>query len=153
MGQNQLTEARPLRLLAEEGESLASGELRLYAMAAGCGTSATPAVGGADEDSPVAVGCVDLYAYDPVNRRCAVGIAVANAFRRQGYALAMLRQLELTAALLGLHQLYADIAATNHASLALFDKAGYTRCGHFRQWVAEAGGTYTDTIRMQQILE
>lgn len=50
-----------------------------------------------------------------------------------------------------LHQIYADIAATNTASLALFRKAGYTRCGHFKDWL-NIDRQYIDTIRMQLIL-
>ena len=207
--------------MAEEGASLSSGSLRLYALA-------QPAQG----RKPLLVGAVDLYAYDPLNRRAAVGIMVATEHRRQGYALAMLQALEKLYSIphnaplgqgscrvategwsvcstpsplrgtppdpggesepahnaplgqgategwsacstpsplrgtppdpggesepahnapLGqgscreaiegwmpslLHTLYADIAATNSASLALFRKAGYTVCGHFKDWLA-----------------
>lgn len=128
MGKNKLT------LVAEEGASLSSGSLRLYALP---------------------YGCIDLYNYDPVNHRAAIGIMVAAEYRRQGYALAMLKALEdlyveprhETA----LHTLYADIAAPNTASLALFRKAGYTQCGHFKEWL-EYDSHYIDTIRMQKIL-
>ena len=97
-----------------------------------------------------AAGCVDLYNYDPLNRRCAVGIMVATEYRRQGYALAQLRELETRHAA-SLHTLYADIAATNTASLALFRKAGYTQCGHFKEWL-EYDSHFIDNIRMQLIL-
>ena len=120
-----------ITLSAEEGTSLSSGSLRLYALP---------------------YGCVDLYNYDPLNKRAAVGIMVATEYRRQGYALAMLRQLqELAATTYHLHTLYADIAAPNTASLALFRKAGYTQCGHFKEWL-EYDSHYIDTIRMQKIL-
>ena len=92
MGQDKLV------LVAEEEASLSSGSLRLYALP---------------------YGCVDLYNYDPLNRRCAVGIMVANEYRRQGYALAMLQALE-TQYRDSLHTLYADIAETNQASIALY---------------------------------
>ena len=207
--------------MAEKGASLSSGSLRLYALA-------QPTQG----RKPLLVGAVDLYAYDPLNRRAAVGIMVATEHRRQGYALAMLQALEklystphnaplgqgategwttcstpsplrgtppdpggesepahnaplgqgscrvategwtdhsTPSPLRGtppdpggeserpnnaplrqgscreategwmpspLHTLYADIAATNSASLALFRKAGYTVCGHFKDWLA-----------------
>ena len=161
MGENQLTGLTPApspagegnrlpQLVAEEGASLSSGSLRLYYLLPspfGEGSGVRP------------VGCIDLYAYDPLNRRCAVGIMVANEYRRQGYALAMLHALETlyspTQPLSNsatqqpthsatqppshsspLHTLYADIATTNTASLALFAKAGYTECGHFRDWLA-----------------
>lgn len=160
-----------ITLAAEEGASLSSGSLRLYA-------SLTA------HHSSLIVGCIDLYSYDPLNRRAAVGIMVATEHRRQGYALAMLQALEelystpsplrgtppdsggepglpphaplskgncrvategwtecfptsnLRPPTSPLHTLYADIAATNTASLALFRKAGYTECGHFRDWLA-----------------
>lgn len=127
MGQDKLT------LVAEEGMSLSSGSLRLYALP---------------------YGCVDLYNYDPVNRRAAVGIMVATEYRRQGYGLAMLKALENSPFITrhsSLHTLYADIAAPNTASLALFAKAGYTQCGHFKEWL-EYDSHYIDTIRMQKIL-
>ena len=125
MGQDKLT------LVAEEGSSLSSGAIRLYAMP---------------------YGCVDLYAYDPMNRRAAVGIMVATEYRRQGYGLAMLQALrQLSTTNYQLHTLYADISAPNTASIALFRKAGYTQCGHFKEWL-EYDSHFIDNIRMQLIL-
>lgn len=120
-----------ITLVAEQGASLSSGSLRLYALP---------------------YGCIDLYNYDPLNRRCAVGIMVATEYRRQGYALAMLRELSTFAVQNSqLHTLYADIAATNTASIALFRKAGYVECGRFKEWLY-VDGRYIDTIRMQLLL-
>ena len=77
---------------------------------------------------------------------------VANEYRRQGYALAMLHELQvLSTTNYQLHILYADIAATNTASIALFTKAGYTECGHFKDWLS-INEHYIDSIRMQLIL-
>lgn len=114
---------------AEGGASLSSGSLRLYALP---------------------YGCVDLYNYDPLNRRCAVGIMVAKEYRHQGYALAMLQALEAQYAT-SLHVLYADIAAVNTASINLFRKAGYEECGRFKEWL-EFDSHFIDNIRMQKIL-
>lgn len=126
-----------ITLVAEQGASLSSGSLRLYALP---------------------YGCIDLYNYDPLNRRCAVGIMVATEHRRQGHALAMLQALEnlykpsaLRPPTSNLHSLYADIAVTNTASIALFRKAGYTQCGHFKEWLL-VNDQYIDSIRMQLIL-
>lgn len=119
-----------ITLMAEEGATLSSGSLRLYALP---------------------YGCIDLYNYDPLNRRCAVGIMVASEYRRKGYGLAMLQALERQQAA-SLHTLYADIAATNTASLALFQKAGYQQVGCFREWLV-VDDKYIDTIRVQKILK
>lgn len=121
--------------MAEEGKSLSSGELRLY--------------GTLDGGNRI-VGALDLYAYDPLNRRCAVGIMVASEYRRHGYALAMLNALEAQYATT-LHCLYADIAAPNTASQALFRKAGFAECGYFRDWIA-VDDRFVDNIRMQKTL-
>lgn len=118
-------------MFAEEGASLSSGSLRLYA---------------------VPYGCVDLYNYDPLNLRAAVGIVVTKEYRRQGYALAMLNELShISPYTFRLHCLYADIAASNKASIALFQKAGYEECGHFREWLV-IDGKHVDSIRMQKII-
>lgn len=152
MGEDQLTGLTPApspkgegnrlpQLVAEEGASLSSGSLRLYYLLpspSGEGSGVRP------------VGCIDLYSYDPLNRRCAVGIMVANEYRRQGYALAMLRALETQQAA-SLHTLYADIAAPNTASINLFRKAGYEECGRFKEWL-ELDSHFIDNIRMQKIL-
>lgn len=133
-----------ITLVAEQGASLSSGSLRLYA-------SPTPP---SDLRPPtsdlIVVGCIDLYNYDPLNRRCAVGIMVATEHRRQGHALAMLQALADQYRSM-LHTLYADIAVTNTASIALFRKAGYTQCGHFKEWLL-VNDQYIDSIRMQLIL-
>lgn len=122
---------KEITLVAEEGTSLSSGSIRLYALP---------------------YGCVDLYNYDPLNRRAAVGIMVASQYRRKGYALALLRELEkISATNYQLHTLFADIAATNIASIELFRKAGYEECGHFKEWL-ELDSHFIDNIRMQKIL-
>ena len=138
----------PISLIAEEGASLSSGSLRLYALLSG----SSPKSGEGDPKGGGVCGAIDLYSYDPLNRRAAVGIMVANEYRRQGYALAMLRELQqIATSNYKLHTLYADIAATNTASIALFRKAGYEECGRFKEWL-NIDDTYIDTIRLQKIL-
>ena len=124
-----------LQLVAEGEASLSGGSLRLYAMA-----------------GQEAVAALDLYAYDPLNRRCAVGIAVASAHRRQGYALATLREAaRIATEVYGLHQLYADVPSSNHASRSLFCRAGWQQCGLFRDWLLLGDG-YVDAFRFQCLL-
>ena len=129
--------------MGEEGASLSSGSLRLYAI---------PNSSLLIPNS--AIGCVDLYNYDPLNKRAAVGIMVTTEYRRQGFALAMLKALEMQFSDIHgstpLRQFYADIAVTNTASLALFKKAGYIECGHFKDWLL-VKDKYVDSIRMQKI--
>lgn len=130
MGTNQLT------LKALEGDTLSSGELKLYAF-----------VG---EDT--AVGCIELYNYDPVNRRAAVGIVVSNEYRHRGYGHAMIESLtQFCRANFSLHQLYADIAVTNAPSIHIFQQAGFQQCAVMRDWVMR-NEKWIDTYRYQIIL-
>lgn len=116
--------------------SLSSGELKLYAI----------------NESDVPVGCVELYNYDPVNRRAAVGIVVSNEYRHRGYGQAMISSLtEFCQQNTSLHQIYADIAATNAVSIRIFQQANYQHCATLKDWVTR-GDNYVDTYRFQLIL-
>jgi diamine N-acetyltransferase len=124
-------------LKALQGNSLSSGELKLY--------------GFSEKDEPV--GCIELYNYDPINRRAAVGIVISNEYRHRGYGQAMVSALtEFCQQNTSLHQLYADIAATNQPSIRIFSRAGYQHCATLRDWVIRAN-QFVDTYRYQLILE
>ena len=99
-----------------------------------------------------AVGAVDLFEFDPHHRRAGVGIIVAPPYRRQGYALDALLTLERYAKeVLMLHQLWCSAGADNKASLSLFAKARYAKCGCRREWILSTDGA-TDEVLMQKIL-
>ena len=124
-------------LKAQQGDSLSSGKLTLYAFD--------------DTDHPV--GCVELYNYDPINRRAAVGIVVSNEYRHKGLGTAMVQTLtSFCQNNTSLHQIYADIAATNTPRLHIFQKAGYRHCATLRDWVLRSD-RFIDTLRYQLILE
>lgn len=100
-----------------------------------------------------AVGCIDLYDFDPYHRRAGIGIIVDRSQRGKGYATAMLHSLEAFAAEhLSIHQLYCDIALDNQRSISLFTKCGFIPCGTMSQWVWN-GTRWTDACRMQKIIE
>ncbi len=126
-----------MTLKAQQGDTLSSGKLTLYAF--------TP------DDRPV--GCVELYNYDPINRRAAVGIVVSNEYRHQGHGSAMIQALsDFCRQNTSLHQIYADIAATNAPSIHIFQKAGYIHCATLTDWVVRSD-KFIDTYRYQLILE
>ena len=128
-----------MQLKALPGKSLSSGELKLYAYP--------------DHLPDTPVGCVELYNYDPVNRRAAVGLVVSNEFRRQGYGTAMIQTLTLFCQQnTSLHQVYADIAATNIPSIHIFQRAGYQHCATLHDWVVRSN-RFIDTFRYQLILD
>ena len=142
MEQNQLI------LKALPDTSLSSGQLKLYAFTS---REPSPANNAGNDSGPV--GCVELYSYDPINRRAAVGIVVSNEYRHRGYGLAMLQALTAFCRTnTSLHQLYADITATNEPSIHIFQKAGYRHCATMHDWVIRADH-YVDTLRFQCIFE
>ena len=53
---------------------------------------------------------------------------------------------------IGLHQLYAIVGTGNEQSVRLFEKAGYTTCGHVKDWLL-TGGEWSDAIVYQKIIE
>ncbi|MBQ1227695.1 MAG: GNAT family N-acetyltransferase [Alistipes sp.] len=99
-----------------------------------------------------AVGAVDLFEFDPHNRRAGVGIIVDSQHRAQGLGYDALKALEQYARqTLHLHQLWCSITVDNEASLKLFRKAGYVECGLRREWILTSDGAL-DEILMQKIL-
>lgn len=99
-----------------------------------------------------AFGMVDLFDFDPKNRKCGIGILIAEAAdRQQGYAKDALQVLcDYSVEFLGLHQLYCHIATNNAASIALFKAAGFKDIGVLKDWV-RMGHSFVDAVMMQRI--
>lgn len=103
-------------------------------------------------ESGVAIGAVDLFEFDPQNRRAGIGIIVAPPYRRKGFAADALHCIEQYAReVLNLHQLWCSVTADNQASLALFNTAEYKPCGCRKEWILTSQGTI-DEILMQKLL-
>lgn len=106
-----------------------------------------------DAANQEAVGAVDIFEFDPHNRRAGVGIIVSPPYRQRGFALDALRALERYAGqTLHMHQLWCSVTEDNTASLALFTRAGYEQCGRRREWLLTTDGA-KDEILMQKILK
>lgn len=97
------------------------------------------------------IGCADLFAFDPLNRRAGVGILIYEpSQRRRGYASTALRLMaEYAFGHLDMRQLWADVPVSNTASLRLFAGAGFTGDALRREWVRRPDGTYEDARFMQ----
>jgi len=103
----------------------------------------------------LAVGTLDLFDYSALHQRAGVGITVLAGARRRGYAQAALAQLlSYARQALQLHQLYCTVAATNKASLRLFEKAGFERVGERRDWLrGNTPSGWLNVIEWQLILQ
>ncbi|MBX2827584.1 MAG: GNAT family N-acetyltransferase [Flavobacteriaceae bacterium] len=100
------------------------------------------------------VGFIDLFDFDPKNRRVGIGIVIfSEADRQQGYAKESLELLcGYTRKHLQVHQVYANITEDNHASIALFEKAGFGKSGVKEDWI-RTGGVYKNELLYQKVYE
>jgi len=96
------------------------------------------------------VGAVDIFDFDPHNRRAAVGILVSDKSQRgKGYGRQALElAMRYSSYVLDMHQLYCDVFADNAASVALFENAGFRRIGVKRSW-CRVGSEWKDAVMFQ----
>lgn len=83
-----------------------------------------------------AIGLIDLFDFDPKNKRAGVGIIIQEESNRQsGYgkeALGLV--INYAFEQLQLHQLFANIGPENSASLSLFNTFGFEKTGVKKDW-------------------
>ena len=95
------------------------------------------------------VGTIDIYDFDPTNRRAAIGILIDSSHTGSGYGTAAVGLVaEYTKSTLGMHQLYVYIPVDNKPSIGLFRKCGFKPSGCLRSWMRRAGN-YADVAVMQ----
>lgn len=100
-----------------------------------------------DEVQPI--GAVDLFDFDPQHRRAGVGILILDKERGHGYASEALELLKsYVFGTLQLHQLFCHVTSDNAASLALFQKHGFTISGTRKEWLL-LNGKWVDEIILQ----
>ena len=98
------------------------------------------------------IGFVDLFDFDPKNRRAGIGIVVANpGDRNKGVGAEALSLLcNYAFSVLDLHQLYANILEDNPSSIHLFEKMGFERIGVKKEWIRTSSG-FKNEIMFQKI--
>ena len=99
------------------------------------------------------VGAVDLFDFDPYHLRAGIGILIHKAGNRhKGYASDAIEAMcNYTRHILGMHQLYANIAPDNEISLKLFIKMGFVVAGTKKEWLKTPKG-WKDELTLQRIL-
>ena len=94
------------------------------------------------------LGCVDLFDFDPRNRRAAIGMYIAPEYRGKGVGQEVLKQLEDYAFdFLQMRVLYAVIATKNTACITLFRHAGYTESSLLPNWTLESDAVIFTSFR------
>ena len=85
------------------------------------------------------IGCVDLFDFDPRNRRAALGMYIASEHRGKGVGHETLAKIEEYAFdFLHLRCLYAVIAQNNTACSSIFEHAGYIPSSPLKNWTLES---------------
>ena len=94
------------------------------------------------------IGCIDLFDFDPRNRRAEIGMYVAPEFRGKGVGKEALRLLEEYAfGFLHLRVLYAVVATKNIACTTLYRNAGYTESSVLPGWTLESDAVIFTSFR------
>ena len=99
------------------------------------------------------VGAIDLFDFEPYHLRAGVGVLIHNhSDKNRGYATDALQALaNYTFEILGLKQLYANIASDNINSIKLFEKSGFVQVGIKNNWLKTTTG-WKDEILFQKVL-
>lgn len=106
------------------------------------------------KDNETTIGSVDLFECDFNHQRAGVGVLIEKEVdRNQGFAKEALNLLSVYARdVLNLHQLYAEVIATNENSLHLFKNCGYETIGLRKDWIRTPNG-FVGEIALQLILK
>ena len=85
------------------------------------------------------IGCIDLFDFDPRNRRAALGMYIAPEYRGKGVGHEALAKIEEYAFdFLHLRCLYAVIAQNNAACSSIFEHAGYMPSSPLKNWTLDS---------------
>ena len=101
-----------------------------------------------DEDGST-MGCIDLFDFDPRNRKAAIGMYIAPHARGRGIGTKAVKLIEEYAfGFLKLRMLYAIIATKNTACSTIYKKEGYEPSSILKAWTIE-----DNAILLQKIHE
>lgn len=99
------------------------------------------------------MGCIDLFDFNPTNRRAEVGIVIDEAYRGRGYAKEALALLcNYATQTMDIHQLYAYILCDNRAACKLFEQEEFSQTATLTDWV-RSGREYYPVYLYQRIFE
>lgn len=97
------------------------------------------------------IGLIDLFDFDPHNRRAGIGILLDPSFRGNGWAADALSLLtDYAFSFLKLHQLYANVPLFNKKSMNLFSRNGFKEAGRLTDWLITGEG-YEDVLVLQKV--
>jgi diamine N-acetyltransferase len=90
-----------------------------------------------DEKGKSVIGSIDLFDFDPPNKRAGIGIMIIKSEQKKGFASEALKvMINYCFNTLHLHQIYCNIESDNTASLSLFQNAGFVIVGTKKDWLS-----------------
>ncbi|TDN88691.1 diamine N-acetyltransferase [Salegentibacter sp. 24] len=98
------------------------------------------------------IGLIDVFDFEPKDRRAALGILIADASERgKGYGAETLKLIcNYCFKHLAMHQVYANITEGNETSVKLFENLSFKRVGVKKDWTY-VNGRFKDEILYQLI--
>ncbi len=98
------------------------------------------------------IGLIDLFDFDPKNKRAGMGIVIANTEdRNKGWGAEAIELLcNYAFSTLDMHQLFANILEENKASIHLFKKLGFVKIGVKKEWIRTNEG-FKNELMFQKI--
>lgn len=89
-----------------------------------------------DLKSGPCIGMVDLFDFEPIHQRAALGVLIDKEYRQKGYAREALQLLiDYASNQLGLHQVHCSIRSGNKESIRLFENVGFEKVATLPQWL------------------
>lgn len=97
------------------------------------------------------IGLIDLFDFDPKNRRSGIGIVILDkSDRNNGHGSEAVSLLcDYAFSVLNLNQVYANVGEENQASIQLFKKLGFKLAGVKKDWVL-VGGKFKNELLFQK---
>ena len=93
------------------------------------------------------IGSIDVFDFDPINKRAGIGILIIEKERGKGLASEALDVLiKYGFETLNLHQFYCNISTENEISLKLFEKKNFKLIGIKKDWNFRNGEFYDECL-------
>ena len=103
------------------------------------------------KDTEEVIGMIDLFDYNPQNKRAGIGILILKKYQNKGYATQAIQIfINYVFTYLDLHQIYANIPVDNLESINLFTKLNFKQTGLKKQWIKK-NKTFKDAAFFQII--
>lgn len=99
----------------------------------------------------IPVGMIDLFDFNPQHKRIGVGILILPENQGKDFGSEALEMvIDYAFSYLNVHQIFANITADNHKSIALFEKFNFKKIGIKKDWIY-ANTNYKDELLYQLI--